>query len=397
MIDTAQNGLGTTSLLLSYASKGNVTAIKELLDQNAVVNASDYDGRTALHLAASEGHVPVVELLLKHGADVNPVDRWGDTPLADARKYTKGVVAKLLEQHGGRVEDKKKQGAAYDDLSAQYEIDRSELEPLDHIPPLLQTANEEYRVVNWRGTKVVARYLLSPLTKDPGFLPKLKVEFLMLERLRHPNILQFLGAVTRTSPPTIVTEYLPRGDLHTLMIKGQLPPKQAQSFALDIARGINYLHEHKDCIIHGNLRPKNLLQNEAGQLKVSNFGLLGSKSHADGGEAYEYMAPEVYRKEQFDKNIDTFAFGLIVYEMYEGIQSTDGNPEALARRRAFDGVRPSFNATTYPPGMQELIAACWHKDPSKRPQFSEIIRQLENMKPHSSRAKIVQKCQCAIL
>ena len=79
MTDTSQNGLGTTSLLLSYASKGNVKAIEELLNTNAVVNASDYDGRTALHLAASEGHVPVVELLIKHGADVNPVDRWGDT------------------------------------------------------------------------------------------------------------------------------------------------------------------------------------------------------------------------------------------------------------------------------------------------------------------------------
>ncbi|KAG0563397.1 hypothetical protein M758_8G024900 [Ceratodon purpureus] len=397
MTDTSRNGLGTTSLLLSYASKGNVTAIKELLDEDAAVNASDYDGRTALHLAASEGHVPVVELLLKHGADVNPVDRWGDTPLADARKYTKGAVAKLLEQHGGRVEDKKKQGASYDDLSAQYEIDGSELEPLPHIPALWQNANEEFRVVNWRGTKVVARYLLSPLTQDPDFLTKLKVELLMLERLRHPNILQFLGAVTRTSPPTIVTEYLPRGDLHTLMSKGRLSSKQAQSFALDIARGINYLHEHKDCIVHGNLRPRNLLQNEAGQLKVSDFGLLGSKSHADGTGTYEYMAPEVYRKEQFDKSIDTFAFGLIVYEMYEGLQSMDGNPETLARKRALDDVRPSFNATSYPPGMQELIAACWHKDPSKRPQFSEIIRQLEDMKPSFSSAKIMQKCQCAIL
>lgn len=79
MTDIALNGLGTTSLLLSYASKGNVRAIKELLDQGAAVNASDYDGRTALHLAACEGHLLVAELLLQRGADVNPVDRWGDT------------------------------------------------------------------------------------------------------------------------------------------------------------------------------------------------------------------------------------------------------------------------------------------------------------------------------
>lgn len=393
MIESSQNGLGTTSLLLSYASRGDVTAIKELLDDGAVVNASDYDGRTALHLAASEGHVPVVELLLQRGADVNPVDRWGDTPLADARKYTKGVVVKLLEQHGGRIEDKKKQGFSYDDISAQYEIDRSELEPMDHIPPLCQTPNEEFRVVNWRGTKVVARMLLSPLTKDPEFLTKLKVELLMLERLRHPNILQFLGAVTKTWPPVVVTEYLPRGDLYSLMSNSRLSPKLAQGFALDIARGINYLHEHKDSIIHGNLRPRNLLQNEAGQLKVSDFGLLGSRSYANGSEGgcYEYMAPEVYRNEPFDKSIDTFAFSLIIYEMYEGLQNMDGNPEAVARRRAIDHERPSFRATSYPTGMRELIAACWHKEPAKRPPFSEVIRQLEDMKSSHSSAKIVPK------
>jgi hypothetical protein len=133
----AKQGLGQTSLLLSYASKGDVDAVKQLLDEGASANASDYDGRTALHLAASEGHVPVVELLLQQGVDVNPVDRWGDTPLADSRKYTKGVVSNILESHGGRIEDNKKHGAVFDmDPSAHYEIDRSELEPMEHIPPL---------------------------------------------------------------------------------------------------------------------------------------------------------------------------------------------------------------------------------------------------------------------
>jgi hypothetical protein len=58
-------------------------------------------------------------------------------PLADSRKYTKGVVSNILESHGGRIEDNKKHGAVFDmDPSAHYEIDRSELEPMEHIPPL---------------------------------------------------------------------------------------------------------------------------------------------------------------------------------------------------------------------------------------------------------------------
>ncbi|KAH8975056.1 hypothetical protein BDL97_01G136200 [Sphagnum fallax] len=228
----AKQGLGQTSLLLSYASKGDVDAVKQLLDEGASANASDYDGRTALHLAASEGHVPVVELLLQHGVDVNPVDRWGDT-------------------------DNKKHGAVFDmDPSAHYEIDRSELEPMEHIPPLSKGPDEEIRVVKWRGTKVAAKTIYLPLTEDPEVFNKLKLQLLMLEQMRHPNIVQFLCAVTRSQPIVIVTEYLPGGKLNDIISKGRIPTRKALSFALDIARGLNYLHEHKDPIIHGNLAPQ---------------------------------------------------------------------------------------------------------------------------------------------
>jgi hypothetical protein len=65
--------------LLYYASKGNFQIIKHMLDNGTAVDAADYDGRTALHLAASEGHVAAVKLLLSYNANVNPPDRYNDT------------------------------------------------------------------------------------------------------------------------------------------------------------------------------------------------------------------------------------------------------------------------------------------------------------------------------
>ncbi|KAG0629801.1 hypothetical protein M758_1G131600 [Ceratodon purpureus] len=317
------DSLRQTSLLLSSASKGDVAGVKQLLDEGASINSSDYDKRTALHLAASEGHVPVVELLLKRGANANPVDRWGDTPLADARKYARKDVSTILEQHGGRIEDKRRLASFYDDdPSLHYEIDRSELEPIHGVPPFHKTDTQEVRLVNWRGTKVVARTFSLSHTTDHDILNKLKAEVLLLEQMRHPNIVQFLCSITKNPPPVIVTEYLPGGDLHDMLSKGTLPPKRAVRFALDIARGMNYLHEHKDPVVHINLKPKNLLQNEAGQLKVTDFGKLRRSLYItpspEGDEmgSYLYKAPEVFRKEPFNKSVDTFSFGFILFEVF---------------------------------------------------------------------------------
>jgi ankyrin repeat protein len=60
-------------------------------------DGADYDGRTALHLAASEGHAHVVEHLIGQGVNLSPVDRWGGTPLSDARRNNQEAVITLLE------------------------------------------------------------------------------------------------------------------------------------------------------------------------------------------------------------------------------------------------------------------------------------------------------------
>mgnify|MGYP001217910321 CR=1 FL=1 len=75
----------------------------QLLEADCPVNAADYDGRTALHLACSEGNLQIVTKLIERAAEINPIDRWGGTPLADAVREGHTKVAHFLFSKGGQL------------------------------------------------------------------------------------------------------------------------------------------------------------------------------------------------------------------------------------------------------------------------------------------------------
>lgn len=391
--------LDSTMQLLFMACRGDTKGLEDLLDDGIDVNSIDLDGRTALHIAACEGHVDVVKLLLSRRANIDARDRWGSTAAADAKYYGHAEVYNILRARGAKVPKTRKTPMV---VANPREVPEYELNPLE-----LQVRKSDgitkgtYQVAKWNGTKVSVKILDKDSSSDPESINAFKHELTLLEKVRHPNVVQFVGAVTQNMPMMIVLEYHPKGDLGSyIQRKGRLSPSKALRFALDIARGMNYLHECKpDPIIHCDLKPKNILLDSGGQLKIAGFGLVRlSKISPDKAKiagpgdninpANLYMAPEVYKDEIFDRSVDAYSFGLILYEIIEGMQPfhPKSSEEAL-RMMCLERNRPPFKSKSksYPPDLKELIEECWDPEPVVRPTFSEIIVRLDKIVSNCSR------------
>ncbi|KAE8663224.1 Integrin-linked protein kinase family isoform 2 [Hibiscus syriacus] len=252
-----------------------------------------------------------------------------------------------------------------------------------------------YQVAKWNGTRVSVKILDKDSYSDPESINAFKYELTLLEKVRHPNVIQFVGAVTQNIPMMIVSEYHLNGDLGSkLRKKGRLSPSKVLRFAFDIARGMNYLHEFKpDPIIHCSLQPKNILLDSGGQLKIAGFGLLRlSKLSADKVKLARpdeqldppniYMAPEIRKNMIFDRSVDAYSFGVMLYEMTEGGVPFRSKPvEEEVKLMRFEQQRPPLKtkSKSYPPELRELIEECWDPEPLVRPTFSEIIVRLDKI------------------
>ncbi|XP_024449913.2 integrin-linked protein kinase 1 [Populus trichocarpa] len=170
---------------------------------------------------------------------------------------------------------------------------------------------------------------------------------------------------------------------------------------------MNYLHQHKPrAIIHRDLTPRNVLQDESGHLKVTDFGLSKIAQEKDdqgymmtgGTGSYRYMAPEVYRRESYGKSVDVFSFALIVHEIFQGGPSNrTALPEHIADKRAFEDARPSLSSFVYPDPIKMLLRECWHKNPESRPTFEEIISKLESIQESFQSKKDAGGCCCCCI
>ncbi|GAU40505.1 hypothetical protein TSUD_92780 [Trifolium subterraneum] len=230
----------------------------------------------------------------------------------------------------------------------------------------------------WNGTDVAIKvFLEQDLTAEN--MEDFCNEISILSRLRHPNVILFLGACTKPPRLSMVTEYMEMGSLFYLIhVSGQkkkLSWRKRLKMLRDICRGLMHIHRMK--IIHRDVKSANCLVDKHWTVKICDFGLsriITDSPMRDCSSAGtpEWMAPELIRNEPFTEKCDIFSLGVIMWELctlnrpWEGVP-----PERVVYTVANEGSRLEI-----PEGpLGRLISECW-AEPNERPSCEEILSRL---------------------
>lgn len=208
-------------------------------------------------------------------------------------------------------------------------------------------------------------------------------EVYIMRKVRHKNVVQFIGACTRPPNLCIVTEFMSGGSVydHLHKHKGVFKLPTLLRVAIDVSKGMDYLHQSN--IIHRDLKAANLLMDEHEVIKVADFGVARVQAQSGVMTAetgtYRWMAPEVIEHRPYDHKADVFSFGIVLWELLTGKLPYDYlTPLQAAVGVVQKGLRPTIPKNIHP-RLAELLPTCWQQDPAERPEFSEITAILQDI------------------
>lgn len=155
----------------------------------------------------------------------------------------------------------------------------------------------------------------------------------------------------------------------------EVSPTRKAIIIMQIALGMDFLHKNE--ILHGNLKPTNILVTKSHDIKITDYldttleGFKFTKANRSG--TVTYLAPELINKTEFNSSVDVYAFGFMLYQVVTGTL-----PE-ISENEICNGCRPSIPDKVLN-NIGKLICACWSHDPSKRPTFEIILKILKEYK-----------------
>ncbi|KLO92618.1 Uncharacterized protein Y057_12378 [Fusarium fujikuroi] len=222
-------------------------------------------------------------------------------------------------------------------------------------------------------------------TRKKGMIEALKREISLLRDLRHPNIVQYLGCSSSADYLNIFLEYVPGGSVQTILNSyGALPEPLVRSFVRQILTGLSYLHNRD--IIHRDIKGANILVDNKGTIKISDFGIskkLEASNILNGANNNKHrpslqgsvfwMAPEVVKQTSYTRKADIWSLGCLVVEMMTGSHPFPDCSQLQAIFKIGGGKAAPTIPEHASEAAKEFLAQTFEIDHNLRPSADQLI------------------------
>lgn len=361
------------------ATKGEISAVRAQCEATVKEVREESDRRVRVaeaQIQASEGRAQVAEGRVQ--ALEEQMERTNQRMLnAEETARTLERRVREVEEQGNR-RTRAAEERAWDleqraieaekiasDCKRQWIVERQEIHMSKEV--LGKGGWGEVKVALFRGTRVAAKLLYSELQYE--FYHDLFIrEMNMAARIRHPNLVQFIGASLEGE--MVILSELMATSLRNHITVNQSTPEFCRAIALDTAKGLSYLHSiQPDPIIHRDVSSANVLleplSDNRWKAKITDYGSVNfqRKLKTVGPGSPVYAAPEVHSPDQQSPKMDIFSFGILMVEIW-----TRRFPEPDAREGLIASIKDE--------GWLGLIRRCIDPNKDRRYTAADIIAEL---------------------
>ncbi|KAI0115165.1 kinase-like domain-containing protein [Daldinia grandis] len=221
--------------------------------------------------------------------------------------------------------------------------------------------------------------------RKKSMIEALKREISLLRDLRHANIVQYLGCSSSAEHLNIFLEYVPGGSVQTMLNSyGALPEPLVRSFVRQILNGLSYLHNRD--IIHRDIKGANILVDNKGTIKISDFGIskkLEASNILNGANNNKnrpslqgsvfWMAPEVVKQTSYTRKADIWSLGCLVVEMMTGAHPFPDCSQLQAIFKIGGGKAAPTIPESASPEAIKFLSQTFEIDHNLRPSADELM------------------------
>lgn len=220
--------------------------------------------------------------------------------------------------------------------------------------------------------------------EDPQFASRLKEMIKTAAKLDHPNIVKIYELREEGDSIYIIMSYV-QGQTLEQRVSQPIGFDQAASITRQIASALDYAHKHG--VIHGDVKPSNILLTPDGRTILSDFGLAEAVAHSPGLASMgislrsaEYLPPEGCLGQAMDARSDIYALGVILYRMFTGVVPFSGDsPMAIMHGHIYEKPEPPRKLNRMiPKAVEKVLLKALAKSPEDRYQsVGELSRALD--------------------